>query len=107
MRSSRLGCTRSRATTGCRRNRRCCRGTGESEERIRALPVEVLDETGLQVMTLHYAEEMPLDAITRLLSLKNTSGAKAYIVSAKRKLSTAVARRKYAGVRPVLERRDE
>jgi RNA polymerase sigma-70 factor, ECF subfamily len=80
---------------------------GESEERIRALLVEVLDETELKVMTLHYAEEMPLDAITRLLSLKNTSGAKAYIVSAKRKLSSAVTRGKYAGLRPALERGDE
>ena len=58
-------------------------------------------------MTLHYAEEMPLDAITRLLSLKNSSGAKAYIVSAKRKLSSAVTRGKYAGLRPALERGDE
>ena len=43
-------------------------------------------------MTLHYAEEFPLDAVTRLLKLDNASGAKAYIVSAKRKLARAVAR---------------
>jgi RNA polymerase sigma-70 factor (ECF subfamily) len=45
-----------------------------------------------QVFTLHYAEELPLDAITRLLKLDNSSGAKAYIVSARRKLSRAVER---------------
>jgi hypothetical protein len=35
---------------------------------------------------------MPLDAITAALGLSNTSGAKAYIVSAKRKLAAAVKR---------------
>jgi RNA polymerase sigma-70 factor (ECF subfamily) len=45
-----------------------------------------------QVFTLHYAEEMPLDSITRLLALTNASGAKAYIVSARRKLSEMVRR---------------
>ncbi len=49
-----------------------------------------LDETERQVMTLHYGEEMTLDTISRLLNLRNTSGAKAYIVSAKRKLAAAV-----------------
>jgi hypothetical protein len=43
-----------------------------------------------RVMTLHYAEELPLDAVTQLLNLDNASGAKAYIVSAKRKLAQAV-----------------
>jgi hypothetical protein len=43
-------------------------------------------------MVLHYGHEMPLDAITAALGLTNTSGAKAYIVSAKRKLSTALKR---------------
>jgi RNA polymerase sigma-70 factor, ECF subfamily len=50
-----------------------------------------LDRTEAQVMTLHYGEEMKLDAITRLLGLTNTSGAKAYIVSARRKLKAAVS----------------
>ena len=45
-----------------------------------------------QVMTLHYGEELPLPAIARLLRLENSSGAKAYVVSAKRKLKTAVDR---------------
>ncbi|MBA3912446.1 MAG: sigma-70 family RNA polymerase sigma factor [Acidobacteriales bacterium] len=46
-----------------------------------------LDDTEKAVFTLHFAEELPLDAITRLLNLENKSGAKAYIVSAKRKLA--------------------
>jgi len=48
--------------------------------------------TEARVMTLHYAEELPLDAVTQLLKLDNASGAKAYIVSAKRKLARAVSR---------------
>ncbi len=51
-----------------------------------------LDETEKAVFTLHYADDLPLDAITRLLGLKNPSGAKAYIVSAKRKLSRSIRR---------------
>jgi RNA polymerase sigma-70 factor, ECF subfamily len=51
---------------------------------------QALDETERQVFTLHYGEDMPLDSITRLLRLPNRSGAKAYIVSARRKLSRAV-----------------
>jgi RNA polymerase sigma-70 factor, ECF subfamily len=35
---------------------------------------------------------LPLDAVTRLLQLTNASGAKAYVVSAKRKLARAVER---------------
>lgn len=51
-----------------------------------------LDETERTVFTLHYGDDMPLDAITRMLGLHNTSGAKAYIVSAKRKLARAADR---------------
>jgi len=51
-----------------------------------------LTELETQVFTLFYAEELPLDSITRLLKLDNASGAKAYIVSAKRKLARAVER---------------
>jgi len=53
---------------------------------------EALDETERVVFTLHYAEELPLDAITRMLKLENASGAKAYLVSAKRKLERVVKR---------------
>ena len=51
-----------------------------------------LDETEKKVFTLHFAEELPLDVITRMLNLQNASGAKAYLVSAKRKLDRAVKR---------------
>jgi RNA polymerase sigma-70 factor, ECF subfamily len=54
---------------------------------------ESLDETEKIVFTLHYGEEVPLDTITRLLNLQNASGAKAYIVSAKRKLARLVQQR--------------
>lgn len=52
----------------------------------------VLDDTERQVFTLHYSEELPLDSITRMLGLENASGAKAYIVSARRKLHEVVRR---------------
>jgi RNA polymerase sigma-70 factor (ECF subfamily) len=53
-----------------------------------------LSDLESQVMTLHYVEELPLDAVTRLLKLENQSGAKSYIVSARRKLARAVERLK-------------
>jgi RNA polymerase sigma-70 factor (ECF subfamily) len=59
---------------------------------IRTLVMQSLDETETQVMMLHYAEELPLGAITQMLALKNASGAKAFIVSAKRKLAVAFRR---------------
>lgn len=43
-------------------------------------------------MTLHFVEDLPLTAISRLLELENASGAKAYLVSAKRKLRAALDR---------------
>jgi RNA polymerase sigma-70 factor, ECF subfamily len=51
-----------------------------------------LDETEKLVFAMHYGDDTPLDTITRLLGLTNRSGAKAYIVSARRKLSRAIAR---------------
>jgi RNA polymerase sigma-70 factor, ECF subfamily len=59
---------------------------------VRELMRNSLDDTEMRVMTLHYGYEMPLQAVTALLHLRNASGAKAYIVSAKRKLNAAVAR---------------
>ena len=59
---------------------------------MRTLLQDSLDQTEREVMSLHYVEEMPLDAITRMLGLENASGAKAYIVSARRKLRQAVTR---------------
>ena len=65
----------------------------ESEIRqMKELLRTTLDETECRVMTLHYGDEIPLSAVTRLLSLTNPSGAKAYIVSARRKLNTAITR---------------
>ncbi len=50
------------------------------------LILDTLDQTEARVMLLHYGKEMPLDAVSRKLGLTNKSGAKAYIVSARRKL---------------------
>lgn len=61
----------------------------EATELMKRLIRESLDETESKVMTLHYVHEMPLDSINRLLGLTNMSGAKAFIVSAKRKLKRA------------------
>jgi RNA polymerase sigma-70 factor, ECF subfamily len=57
--------------------------------RLNEFLAATLDETERTVFTLHYGDDMPLDAITRMLGLQNASGAKAYIVSAKRKLARA------------------
>jgi RNA polymerase sigma-70 factor, ECF subfamily len=59
---------------------------------VRTLMDEVLDETEKRVMTLHYGHDVPLDTITAALGLSNASGAKAYIVNARRKLNAAVRR---------------
>jgi RNA polymerase sigma-70 factor (ECF subfamily) len=69
----------------------------ESAEAVRTLLAETLDETERRVMTLHYGEELTLDAVTRMLGLTNASGAKAYIMSARRKLSVALRRLKARG----------
>jgi RNA polymerase sigma-70 factor, ECF subfamily len=53
-----------------------------------------LDETEKMVFTLHYGDDVPLDTISRLLNLENASGAKAYVVSAKRKLARLVQQRR-------------
>jgi RNA polymerase sigma-70 factor (ECF subfamily) len=68
-----------------------------SIEQMRQLMADSLDETERTVMTLHYGEDIPLDAITRLLNLANASGAKAHIVSARRKLNRALERLKARG----------
>ena len=62
----------------------------QAEDVVRQLMRESLDETEAKVMTLHYVHEVPLDAVTRLLKLTNASGAKAYVVSARRKLARAI-----------------
>ena len=66
-------------------------------KRVMEFLAATLDQTERTVFTLHFGDEMPLDAITRLLRLENTSGAKAYIVSAKRKLARAAGRLRRRG----------
>lgn len=53
---------------------------------------KLLDERERTVFVMHYVDGVPLDAIGRLLHLENASGAKAFIVSARRKLSEAARR---------------
>ncbi len=67
----------------------------ETSERLalaRRLMASELTEVERQVMTLHFAEDMPFEVISRLLRLDNASGAKAYVVSAKRKLRSSLQR---------------
>ena len=64
----------------------------DARNAVQTLMNDVLDDTEKRVMTLHYGHDMRLDAITTALGLTNASGAKAYIVSAKRKLNAAVSR---------------
>jgi RNA polymerase sigma-70 factor, ECF subfamily len=59
---------------------------------LRLLKDARLDETETRAFGLHYAGGVPLDALTDRLRLRNRSGAKAQIVSAKRKLTRAVQR---------------
>jgi len=65
--------------------------------RLHEFLTTTLDETERTVFTLHYGDDMPLDAITRLLHFDNASGAKAYIVSAKRNIARAVQRLRARG----------
>jgi RNA polymerase sigma-70 factor, ECF subfamily len=64
----------------------------QQAEIARQLINETLEETEKAVFTMHFGEELPLDVITRMLNLSNASGAKAYLVSAKRKLDRAAKR---------------
>ena len=61
----------------------------ESRRKSWRFIMDTLDRTEAQVMLLHYGQELPLNAVSQMLGLTNKSGAKAYIVSAKRKLSAA------------------
>jgi RNA polymerase sigma-70 factor (ECF subfamily) len=69
----------------------------DRSKRLAGFLAATLDETEQAVFTLHYGDEMPLEAVTRLLRLSNPSGAKAYIVSAKRKLARATTRLRARG----------
>ena len=52
--------------------------------------LDTLNQIEAKVMMMHYGEELPLNTVSRELGLTNKSGAKAYIVSAKRKLNAAI-----------------
>jgi RNA polymerase sigma-70 factor (ECF subfamily) len=66
----------------------------QARRRSWRLILETLDKTEAQVMMLHYGKELSLNAVSRMLGLTNKSGAKAYIVSARRKLSAAISPRR-------------
>jgi RNA polymerase sigma-70 factor, ECF subfamily len=70
---------------------------GSQARRLMAFLSDTLDQTERTVFILHYGDEMPLEAITRVLRLDNASGAKAYIVSARRKLARATQRLRAKG----------
>lgn len=63
-----------------------------------------LEPTEVRVMVLHYGYDLPLATITRDLALTNPSGAKAYIVNARRKLSRAIEQRASRHPAPALAR---
>lgn len=66
---------------------------------VRLMQDALLEPVERRVFLLHYGGDMPLDLVTRDLRLSNRSGAKAQIVSAKRKLGRAVTRWRGRGVR--------
>jgi RNA polymerase sigma-70 factor, ECF subfamily len=51
-----------------------------------------LDPIEARVFALHFGEDMPIDTVTARLGLRNRSGARAHIVSAKRKLRRSAER---------------
>ena len=64
--------------------------TEQTRRRSWRFIIDTLDQTEARVMMLHYGQEMPLKSVSRMLGLTNKSGAKAYIVSARRKLNAAI-----------------
>jgi RNA polymerase sigma-70 factor, ECF subfamily len=67
----------------------------ERSRRLLRLMTRTLDPLEVRVMTLHYGHEVPLAAITRQLCLNNPSGAKAYVVNARRKLQAVLKRQNW------------
>jgi RNA polymerase sigma-70 factor (ECF subfamily) len=59
----------------------------QSYQRVYRYMNSILTPMEVRVMILHYVHEFTLPVITRRLMLSNRSGAKAYIVSARRKFS--------------------
>ena len=64
----------------------------EQLQQAREWMSNLLSEEERQAYSPHYGEGVPISAVTRLLGLTNPSGAKAHLVSARRKLSEAVRR---------------
>jgi RNA polymerase sigma factor (sigma-70 family) len=60
--------------------------SAQAFERLWGIINQTLTAMEKRVMALHYGHELTLEAITRACRLSNPSGAKAYIVNAKRKL---------------------
>ena len=60
--------------------------SAQAFERLWSIINQTLTAMEKRVMALHYGHELTLEAITRACGLSNPSGAKAYIVNAKRKL---------------------
>jgi RNA polymerase sigma-70 factor, ECF subfamily len=66
--------------------------TGEILAAFRTALGKDLEPLEAKVLYLHYVDGVPLAALTDLLKLTNKSGAKAYIVSGKRKLERRFGR---------------
>lgn len=64
----------------------------ESVATVRRLMLEHLDEQERSALALSHFEQLPVDEITRLLGLQNSTGARALLQRARRKLRTAVER---------------
>jgi RNA polymerase sigma-70 factor (ECF subfamily) len=69
----------------------------QSARLIRQLFSSALNPLEARIMSMHYGREIPLSAITQELGLSNRSGAKAYIVNARRKLNRALGHKKLEG----------
>ena len=59
---------------------------------LRQMLNAILEPIEARVLILHHAYDLPLAAITQRLGLSNPSGAKAYIVNARRKLNAMINR---------------
>jgi RNA polymerase sigma-70 factor, ECF subfamily len=66
---------------------------GQSFRNMWCLIQATLTPTEVRVMALHYGHGLPLSVITRQMMLLNPSGAKAYIVNARRKLKAVLRAR--------------
>jgi RNA polymerase sigma-70 factor, ECF subfamily len=65
---------------------------GEIAARLRQAMERDLEPTEARVLYLHYVDGLKLAAITSLMDLRNKSGAKAFVVSGRRKLERRFGR---------------